>query len=132
MKKNKDYRKSITDLMQKYPRFEQQLNNLLIEIDIYIDVAQLLIKEFTDEGFMGNVDLVNRRIASLIQSKAILNTAIGVVMMHEQKLSLYAENIDNIINILIPTLLTKMTLKDYANDVEFQQISEQIVSRLKL
>ena len=130
MVKNKTYRSQISELMQKYPRYEDQLVKLRAEMMMYIEVAKLLITEFESEGFSANIDLINRRISSLFNSNAVLETAIGIAKMNIQKLSLYGDNIDNILNVLMPTLLTKMSLAQ-TNDEDYIILSEQIVQKLK-
>jgi hypothetical protein len=130
MSKNKAYRTQISELMQKYPRYEDQLIKLRSEMMMYIEVAKLLIAEFEAEGFMSNIDLINRRISSLFNSNAVLETAIGIAKMNIQKLSLYGDNIDNILNVLMPTLLTKMSLAQ-TNDEDYIILSEQIIQKLK-
>jgi hypothetical protein len=99
-------------------------------MQVYIDVAQLLIVEFEAEGFTSNIDLVNRRITSLFNSKAVLDTAVGIINMNQNKLSLYQSNILDTVHVLIPTLLTKMSLS-LTDDSDYQLLSEQIVQKLR-
>jgi hypothetical protein len=131
MIKNKIYRTEIAELMQKYPRYEVQLVKLREEMSLYIEVAKLLASEFEAEGFHANVDLINRRINSLFSSNAVLETSIGIVKLNSQKLSLYGDNIDNILNVLMPTLLTKISLSQ-TDDADYLRLSEQIIQKLKV
>jgi hypothetical protein len=125
------YRRYLEDFDKKYPTTLKQLKDLKNDMVIYIEVAQLLITEFTNEGFDVHVDYVNRRIISLFQSKAMLDNTIAMIELNIQKCRIYMDNIDSVVNVLIPTLLTKMKLKDYLNDTSYQELSSQIVEKLK-
>lgn len=131
VKNNKVYRRYLEDFDKKYPTTLKQLKDLKNDMVIYIEVAQLLITEFTNEGFDVHVDYVNRRIISLFQSKAMLDNTIAMIELNIQKCRIYMDNIDSVVNVLIPTLLTKMKLKDYLNDTSYQELSSQIVEKLK-
>jgi len=102
------------------------------EMLLYIELSQILIAEFEQEGFSNNADLVNRRIISLVQSKAMLDNTIAMMDMNKQKCDLFIDNIDNVVNIMVPMLLNKMSLTSDANSSsDYSDLSEEIVNKLR-
>jgi hypothetical protein len=129
MSKNKSYRSQISELMQKYPRYEDQLIKLRAEMMMYIEVSKLLIAEFEAAGFMANIDLINRRIISLMNSNTVLETSLVMLKMQKDKLIILGNNIDEVINVLVPTLLSKLTMENF-NDSSFRELSNIIIAKL--
>lgn len=130
LNKNKNYKTDIYKIQIKYDKFNLELNNLKTEILIYIDVAKLLLQEFTNEGFILNIDPMNTRLISLYQSNTIIDTSIQILKMNSSQLKNYSDNIDNTVNILLPVLINKINLDTI--DTEFLDLSNTIIDKLKV
>jgi hypothetical protein len=128
---NKSYRAQLEENSKRHPIVLQQFNTFLNEMELYIEIIQVLKDEFETEGFVENIDLIHKRTISLIQSKTMLMSTINMVEMYKQKSDLYIDHIDNTVNLLIPTIIVKMSADNYSDDIEFQQLSDKLLNTLK-
>lgn len=123
------FKPKISKSLINFPKMENKLDSLKDEINIYVDFCKILKEEFLIEGFECNNDLLNRRIESLINSSVLLSTTKTIVESYKKKLLNLEDNIDNVINILIPLYISKLKLSQI-DDKELNKLSELIVNKL--
>ena len=123
------FKPKITKSLLNFPKMENKLDSLKIEIDLYVDFCKILKEEFSMEGFECNNDLLNRRIESLVNSSVLLSTTKTIIESYKKKLLNLEDNIDNVINILIPLYISKLKLSQI-DDKELNNLGELIVSKL--
>lgn len=127
---NKTFKNDIDSFTEKYPRLLVTFENLRVELHVYIEVLKLLNDEFSVMQQNNNIDLVNRRISSLNQSRIIIDTAYNMIKSQQNKMALLQDTIDNVVNILVPILLNKMTFEDM-RDSSFHDLSQDIIRKLQ-
>ena len=127
---NKTFKTDIDNFTEKYPRMLNSFDNLRTELHVYIEVLKLLNDEFVLKQQNNNIDLVNRRISSLNQSRIIIDTAYNMIKAQQNKMALLQDTIDNVVNILVPILLNKMTFEDM-RDSSFHDLSQDIIRKLQ-
>jgi hypothetical protein len=127
---NKTFKNDISQFTENYPRLLNQFESLRTELHVNIEVLKLMLEEFSIKDQTNNIDLVNRRISSLNQSRIIIETASNMIKAQESKMALLQDTIDNVVNILVPILLNKMTFEDM-RDSSFHDLSQDIIKKLQ-
>lgn len=128
--KNTQFKRELNDTITKFEYVEKQLNNLTQKILFYIDFFNFFEKDIIKEGFECNVDFIKNRLENVLISSTMFATTKQILLTQRDRVYMLIDNIDNVINILIPTYISKLKISELG-DNSLNELSNTIINKLR-
>lgn len=128
---NNEFKLNLMKALDKFEYIDNMCATLTQKIEFYLDFLTFFENDLNREGFDCNINLIRSRKENILTSSVMFATTKMILKTQKDKIYLLSDNIDNVVNILIPTYISKLKISELG-DTSLNELAETIVQKLNI